>query len=194
MPPGQVPEQVALHEFHNHPDVLALEGHPKELDNVLVPAASKDCDLFQEQLLLCLPYIALKDLDCNLMNLVQNALVDLHTISIAVLPLLLSPPYLCPLSEISSCFLRIEGLIVCDKRTRCTRKQSMHQTILFILNITFCCLNSQVSPSEGGGGLLPLFCSQEQKALLIRAEMLHVPLLSRALLLQQELTLSKTSG
>lgn len=77
--PGQVSEKIALHQLHDHPDILLLEGHPKKLDDVLVPAAPQDCDLFQEQLLLPLAHIALKDLDSNLMDFCQHTSVYLCT-------------------------------------------------------------------------------------------------------------------
>jgi len=88
MPPGQVPTQVPLHQLHQHPDVLPLEGHAEELHDVPVPAAPQDADLIQQQVLPRLPHVALEDLDSHLVHLVQNALVHLRSGAVRWCPVL----------------------------------------------------------------------------------------------------------
>lgn len=78
MASSQVSEQIALHELHDHPDVIALECHPKELHDILVPAAPQNGDFLQQQLPLSLAHIPFKNLHCHFMNVCQHALVDLQ--------------------------------------------------------------------------------------------------------------------
>lgn len=73
----QMPEEVALHQLHHHPDVLLLEGDPKELDNVLVATAAQDGDLFQQHLLFPLPHIPFEDLHGHLVDFCQHPSVHL---------------------------------------------------------------------------------------------------------------------
>lgn len=78
MASSQVSEKVSLHELHDHPNIILLEGDAEKLDDVLVTTAPQNRDLLQQQFLLLLTYIPLKDLDCHFMYFCQHTSIHLR--------------------------------------------------------------------------------------------------------------------